>query len=157
MRPGQPSCSPNGTLLKYHAGLDWGESHHDLAVVDDHGRLITHTRLPDNPEGLAHLLAVLAAIRRNRRSIPIGIETGRGLMVAGLLKAGQPVVVPDPTRLRSGCVQDSFLDGEVEGGAQRGAQVVHRGGGLGAPLLFLWPLSARTRCAGAGRRGQPGR
>ncbi|MBO4159270.1 transposase [Micromonospora sp. MMS20-R2-23] len=68
-------------------------------MIDDHGHLITHTRLPDNPEGLARLLAALAAIRRNRRSIPIGIETGRSLMVAGLLKAGQPNVVLNPTQV----------------------------------------------------------
>ncbi|MDG4803613.1 IS110 family transposase [Micromonospora sp. WMMD980] len=85
--------------MKYFAGLDWGESHHDLAVVDDHGQLVTHTRLPDNHEGLAQLLATLTTVRRNRRSIPIGIETGRGLMVAGLLKAGQPVVVLNPTQV----------------------------------------------------------
>ncbi|KAB1925115.1 IS110 family transposase [Micromonospora sp. ALFpr18c] len=85
--------------MKYYAGLDWGESHHDVAVVDEEGQLITHLRLTDDVYGLAQLLAALAAMRRSRRSIPIGIETGRGLMVAGLRKAGQPVVVLNPTQV----------------------------------------------------------
>ncbi|MET7948999.1 IS110 family transposase [Micromonospora sp. NPDC005324] len=85
--------------MRYYAGLDWGESHHDVAVVDEQGQLITHLRVTDDVHGLAQLLAALAAVRRNRSSIPIGIETGRGLMVAGLRKAGQPVVVLNPTQV----------------------------------------------------------
>lgn len=30
--------------MKHYAGLDWGESHHDMAVVDDNGQLIGHLR-----------------------------------------------------------------------------------------------------------------
>ncbi|MFF5182088.1 transposase [Micromonospora sp. NPDC000316] len=78
--------SPNWTITKYYAGLDWGECHHDIAVVDEAGQLVSQLRLTDDANGLAQLLAALAAVRRNRRSIPIGIETGRGLMVTGLLK-----------------------------------------------------------------------
>ncbi|MEK8110394.1 transposase [Micromonospora sp. M12] len=85
--------------MKYYAGLDWGESHHDVAVIDDDGQLISHLRLTDDADGPAQLLAALAAVRPNRRSIPTGIETGRGLMVAGLRKAGQPVVVLNPTQV----------------------------------------------------------
>ncbi|MFD6563065.1 IS110 family transposase [Micromonospora profundi] len=85
--------------MNYFAGLDWGESHHDMAVVDATGQLIRHIRVTDDTSGLAQLLAALAAVKRSRRSIPIGIETGRGLMVAGLRKAGQPVVVLNPTQV----------------------------------------------------------
>ncbi|MDM4783431.1 MULTISPECIES: IS110 family transposase [unclassified Micromonospora] len=120
--------------MEYYAGLDWGESHHDLAVVDDQGRLITHTRLPDNPEGLAHLLAVLAAIRRNRRSIPIGIETGRGLMAAGLLKAGQPVVVLNPTQVAN----------------YRSRLAVHR-----KSQTVATPTCSRTSCVSTGPHTAP--
>ncbi|MET8121087.1 transposase [Micromonospora sp. NPDC005189] len=71
--------------MKYYAGLDWGECHHDIAVIDEAGQLVSQLRLTDDANGLAQLLAALAAVRRNRRSIPIGIETGRGLMATGLL------------------------------------------------------------------------
>ncbi|WP_410812251.1 IS110 family transposase [Micromonospora sp. 067-2] len=72
--------------MKYYAGLDWGEYHHDIDVIDEAGQLVSQLRLTDDANGLAQLLAALAAVRRNRRSIPIGIEPGRGLMVTGLLK-----------------------------------------------------------------------
>ncbi|MEU1813362.1 IS110 family RNA-guided transposase [Micromonospora aurantiaca (nom. illeg.)] len=86
-------------VMQYYAGLDWGERHHDLAVIDDAGRLVTHMRLTDDAEGLASLLAALTATKRNRRTIPIGIETGRGLIVAGLQRAGQPIVVLNPSQV----------------------------------------------------------
>ncbi|MFG3423252.1 IS110 family transposase [Micromonospora sp. NPDC048063] len=85
--------------MRYYAGLDWGESHHDLAVVDGSGHLVSHVRVTDDANGLSQVLAALREVRRNRRVIPVGIETGRGLMVAGLRKAGQPVVVLNPTQV----------------------------------------------------------
>ncbi|WP_433531275.1 IS110 family transposase [Micromonospora sp. CA-263727] len=86
-------------MATYYAGLDWGERHHDLAVVDDGGQLVRHVRVTDDVDGLAEVLAVLSSVHRARRGIAIGIETGRGLMVAGLRRAGQRVVVLNPTQV----------------------------------------------------------
>ncbi|MGI5213409.1 IS110 family transposase [Plantactinospora sp. CA-290183] len=86
-------------MARYFGGLDWGESHHDMAVIDQDGTVVTQLRITNTADGLAELLAALRQVKRNRRDIPIGIETGRGLIVAGLRKAGQPVVVLNPTQV----------------------------------------------------------
>lgn len=85
--------------MRYFGGLDWGETHHDITVLDQNGMVAAQLRITDTADGLAELLAALRQVKRNRRDIPIGIETGRGLLVAGLLKAGQPVVVLNPTQV----------------------------------------------------------
>jgi transposase len=86
-------------MARYFGGLDWGEAHHDIAVTDEHGKVVAQLRITNSVDGLAELLAALRRVKRNRRDIPIGIETGRGLIVAGLRKAGQPVVVLHPTQV----------------------------------------------------------
>ncbi|MGI5214930.1 IS110 family transposase [Plantactinospora sp. CA-290183] len=86
-------------MARYFAGLDWGESRHDVAVIDNDGTVVAQVRIADTADGLAELLAALRQVQRGHRDIPIGIETGRGLMVAGLRQAGQPVVVLNPTQV----------------------------------------------------------
>ncbi|MFY1673953.1 IS110 family transposase [Plantactinospora sp. WMMB334] len=92
---------PDGRELmaRYFCGLDWGERHHDIAVIDQTGTLVAQLRITDTADGLAELLTALKQVKASRRDIPIGIETGRGLIVAGLRKAGQPVVVLNPTQV----------------------------------------------------------
>ncbi|GAA1613978.1 IS110 family transposase [Saccharothrix algeriensis] len=85
--------------MRFWAGLDWGVYHHDLAVTDDAGNPVVQLRVTNDLHGLNAALNALREVRRNRRSIPIAIETGRGLMVAGLRQAGQTVVVLNPTRV----------------------------------------------------------
>jgi transposase len=80
-----------------YCGIDWAEDHHDIALVDDQGRLVAKRRIPDSPAGLGELTAMLAAagdIAENR--IPVAIETPRGLLVAALRVAGRPVYPVNP-------------------------------------------------------------
>jgi len=85
--------------MRYYGGLDWGEAHHDIAVIDQTGVPVAQLRITNTADGLADLLTALRQVKRNRRDIPIGIETGRGLIVAGLRNAGQPVFVLNPTQV----------------------------------------------------------
>jgi hypothetical protein len=68
-----------------YCGIDWAEGHHDVAVVDEDGRLVAKARISDDLGGLAQLLEMLAARGdRVEDPIPVAIETGRGLLVACL-------------------------------------------------------------------------
>ncbi|MFS0900877.1 IS110 family transposase [Mycolicibacterium litorale] len=78
-------------------GIDWAEAHHDIAIVDDDGTLITKRRISDDPDGLAQLLELLAeAGDRADDQIPVAIETPRGLLVASLRATGRPVYAINP-------------------------------------------------------------
>ena len=68
-----------------YCGIDWAEGHHDVAVVDEDGRLVAKARISDDLDGLAQLLEMLATCGdRAEDPIPVAIETGRGLLVACL-------------------------------------------------------------------------
>jgi transposase len=78
-------------------GLDWAEGHHDLALVDQDGKLIAKRRITDNAEGFAEMLELLAeAGDRAENPIPVAIETSRGLMVAALRATGRAIYAINP-------------------------------------------------------------
>jgi transposase len=37
-------------------GIDWAEDHHDVAIVDEHGAVISAERIGNDAAGLARLL-----------------------------------------------------------------------------------------------------
>lgn len=37
--------------MKAFCGIDWAEDHHDVAVVDEAGRLLAKRRIDDSAEG----------------------------------------------------------------------------------------------------------
>ena len=41
-------------------GIDWAENHHDVALVDQAGKLVAKRRISDNVQGYQQLLALLA-------------------------------------------------------------------------------------------------
>ena len=41
-------------------GIDWAEDHHDIALVDQRGKLLARRRISDDATGLAQLLGLLA-------------------------------------------------------------------------------------------------
>ncbi len=77
-------------------GIDWAQDHHDLAIVDDEGKVLASERIPDTAEGLSTLLGLLARHDTADGSLPIAIETSRGLLVAGLRAAGRRVFAINP-------------------------------------------------------------
>src|SRR4051794_41854348 len=72
-------------------GVDWAEGHHDIALIDDEGKLVAKRRINESVEGVAELTARLTAAGESAEEpIPVAIETPRGLLVAGLRASGKP-------------------------------------------------------------------
>jgi hypothetical protein len=46
--------------LTITCGIDWAESHHDVALADGTGKLVAKRRISDDAEGLRRLLDLLA-------------------------------------------------------------------------------------------------
>jgi len=77
------------TLL--FCGIDWAETHHDVAIIADSGQLVAKKRIPDDPSGLAQLVELLTEAGDSAEDpIPVAIETSRGLLVSTLRATGRP-------------------------------------------------------------------
>lgn len=84
-------------MSRVYCGVDWAESHHDLAVVDERGELVAKRRIGDSAEGFAELVEMLAEAGDDPGDpIPVAIETPRGLLVAALRATGRPVYPINP-------------------------------------------------------------
>ena len=84
-------------MVAVYGGIDWAEGHHDIALVDEQGRLVAKRRISESVAGLAELMAMLAAAGDSvEEPIPMAIETPRGLLVAALRAMGRPVYPINP-------------------------------------------------------------
>ena len=73
-------------------GIDWAETHHNVAIIDDSGLLVAKKRIGDDPAGFAELIELLAEAGDSAEApVPVAIETPRGLLVASLRATGRPV------------------------------------------------------------------
>lgn len=80
-----------------YCGIDWAEGHHDIALVDDEGVLVAKRRINETVDGIAELMAMLAAAGDSAEvPIPVAIETPRGLLVAVLRATGRPIYPINP-------------------------------------------------------------
>jgi transposase len=78
-------------------GIDWAESHHDVALIDQEGTLLVRRRISDDAAGLTLLLGLLAEHGDHAdEPIPVAIETARGLLVACLRGTGRQVFAINP-------------------------------------------------------------
>jgi transposase len=77
-------------------GDDWSEDHHDIEVQDDTGRRLVRRRLPEGPEGMAQLHALVADHAELPAEVVVGIETDRGLWVKALAAAGYQIYAVNP-------------------------------------------------------------
>jgi transposase len=83
--------------MDVYCGIDWAEDHHDIAVVDQDGKLLARRRISDDAAGLAGLLDLLAEHGDTAGDpVPVAIETPRGLLVACLRATGRPVCPVNP-------------------------------------------------------------
>jgi transposase len=77
--------------------VDWAETHHDVALVDDQGQLVGKRRITESVEGFTELLELLATAGDTPEDpIPVAIETPRGLLVAALRTTGRPIFPINP-------------------------------------------------------------
>ncbi len=72
-------------------------THHDVAVVDDDGRVVARGRVGNDAAGFAQLLTLLAEAGDSaKHPIPVAIETDRGLWVAALRETGRVIYPINP-------------------------------------------------------------
>jgi len=84
-------------MLGLYCGIDWATAHHDVAVIDDDGKVVARGRVSNDAAGLAALLILLAeAGDSSDHRVPIGIETDRGLFVAALRETGRTIYPINP-------------------------------------------------------------
>ncbi|MER7205342.1 IS110 family transposase [Streptomyces sp. NPDC000188] len=78
-------------------GIDWAENHHDVALVDEAGKLVAKRRIGDDAEGFRQLLTMLIEAGDSPENpIPVAVETARGLLFAGLRATGRKVYSINP-------------------------------------------------------------
>jgi transposase len=77
-------------------GIDWGERHHDLCLLDKDGIVLAARRIADGLAGVGELHALVAAHAQDPTQVAVGIETDRGLLVGALLAAGYQVYAVNP-------------------------------------------------------------
>jgi hypothetical protein len=71
--------------------------HHDVAVVDEGGKVVARARIGNDAVGFARLLTLLAeAGDTPEKPIPVAIETDRGLLVAALRATDRPIYAINP-------------------------------------------------------------
>jgi hypothetical protein len=44
--------------LSITCGIDWAEAHHDVALIDEHGVVVTHRRIDTGTAGFSDLLTL---------------------------------------------------------------------------------------------------
>jgi transposase len=77
-------------------GIDWGEAHHDLCLLDQDGMVLGARRIADGLAGVGELRALVAAHAEDPTQVAVGIETDRGLLVGALAAAGYQVYSVNP-------------------------------------------------------------
>jgi transposase len=77
-------------------GVDWGERHHDLCLLDQDGQVLAARRIPDGLAGVGELHALVAAHAETPAQVVVAIETDRGLLVGALLAAGYQLYAVNP-------------------------------------------------------------
>jgi transposase len=77
-------------------GLDWAEDHHDVAVMDEGGQVVTARRVAEGLAGLTALHELLATHGEDLAEVVVGTETDRGLFVGALVAAGYQVYAVNP-------------------------------------------------------------
>ncbi|MGL5444466.1 MAG: IS110 family transposase, partial [[Mycobacterium] stephanolepidis] len=78
-------------------GIDWGESRHDVAIIDQAGVIVARAKIRTDVAGFTQLLQLLAAAGdTDTEPIPIAIETDHGLLVSALRAAGRLVYALNP-------------------------------------------------------------
>ncbi|WP_208722294.1 IS110 family transposase [Rhodococcus qingshengii] len=80
-----------------YCGIDWAENHHDFAILNDLGEVVSRGRVDNDAAGFARLLEAFAEAGDTAENlIPVGIETDHGLWVAALRASGRVIYPINP-------------------------------------------------------------
>jgi transposase len=77
-------------------GVDWGETHHDLCLLDQDGNVLAARRIADGLARVGEVHVLVAAHAQDPAEVAVGIETDRGLLVGALLAVGYQVYAVNP-------------------------------------------------------------
>jgi transposase len=77
-------------------GIDWAEAHHDVALLDDAGRVLARARIDTGVPGFTELMGLLTEHAEDPASVPVAIETDKNLLVVALQAAGLTVYPINP-------------------------------------------------------------
>lgn len=80
----------------WYVGLDWADTHHDVAVLNEAGKQVGARSFAHNPEGLSDLKQFLFSFTPHPEELACTLETTHGLLIAFLLTAGIPVYPVNP-------------------------------------------------------------
>lgn len=113
--------------FEWFAGVDWGNTFHQLCILDRTGRVVHEESIPHSGEGLALLVQHLLERCGGRADrVAVGIEMPRGAVVDVLLANGFATFAINPKqvdrfrdRLSVGGAKDDRRDGYVIGDALR--------------------------------------
>lgn len=86
--------------MGYTAGLDWGNTHHALCVIDASGKVVLELQVEHDAQGLADMLQQLKRIAP-AADLPVAIERPSGVVVDTLTAAGHPVVPIHPNVVKA--------------------------------------------------------
>ena len=99
--------------MEIFCGIDWAEREHEVAVVDQDGRLLARQCINDDLAGFTALTEMLATHTGTAfTAVDVAIETDRGLLVAALRAAGHRVFAVNPKAV------DRYRDRHAVSGAK---------------------------------------
>jgi len=98
MPPRSGRCAANWLLTRFvtkgaamaviWCGIDWAERHHDVALIDDAGKVIAKERISDDVAGFTRLVELVSEHHSGGlEGLPVAIETAQGLLFAALRAA----------------------------------------------------------------------
>ena len=62
--------------MPVYCGIDWAEDHHDVALVDEQGRVVAQQRVEDDAQGYRDLLELLVEHGDCAEApVPVAIQT----------------------------------------------------------------------------------
>jgi hypothetical protein len=85
--------------MRFFAGDDWAEDHHDVEVMDEAGRVLAKGRLPEGVAGMARFHELVGGCLGEDpegAEVVVGTETDRGPWVGALVAAGYTVFGVNP-------------------------------------------------------------
>src|ERR1700682_2235173 len=85
--------------MKWFAGIDWADTHHDILVIDEAGRQAGALRVAHTKEGINDLKRFLLDLAKTPDQIACIIETSHGLLITALLEAGFTVYPVNPKKV----------------------------------------------------------
>ena len=143
-------------------GIDWAENYHDVALVDEAGKLVAKRHISDDRQGYRHLLELLADAGDSAgEPIPVAVETARGLLISCLRTTGRKVYSINPmavARYRErhtvARAKSDHADAMVLANILRTAAAAHRPLPADSELAQVIAVLARAQQDAAWTRGQ---